>query len=347
VGPLPLFGLAFTRRGARLAEVLSIAHQPMHRRLRRRALHREGGGGGPVAGNGGEGPSEDLGPAASNGGSPVVSAPDWPPVQQAQQAQDERQQQQQRSGEVASAASKPRRRQQPGPAEQQEAERQAAAATPPAAPNSADVRAFLKGASGGGRLRLEAWQEASPGEKQLQEELMRQVTGGRGMSAQRALLRSPSVGAPSHGDACDAVMPAGRSAHPLLADLAPLCWLPPPLVHLLPLQEAPKRRRLDEYDREYDRGRTKKVRSKRAADGGDGDSDGPTAPGSEAFNAAWRQKQREGVQTELRGNRRRRSAEFQQRGGGGRGRGRGPGRGGGRHGGRRHSFGRGGGRGRR
>ncbi len=115
--------------------------------------------------------------------------------------------------------------------------------------------------------------------------------------------------------------------------------LSPPL---LCLQELPKRRRQDDYDLEYDRGKVKKVRSKPAT--GDGGEDGG-ADGVD-FDAAWSRKQREGVVTELRGNRKRRSADFkqqQQRGQDGRRHGIGGGRGWGRGRGRgspgRHSFG--------
>ncbi|KAL4424055.1 hypothetical protein ABPG75_001356 [Micractinium tetrahymenae] len=98
---------------------------------------------------------------------------------------------------------------------------------------------------------------------------------------------------------------------------------------VLERQELPKRRRQDDYDLEYDRGKVKKVRSKPAAGEGDGE-------GGADFDAAWSRKQREGVVTELRGNRKRRSADFKQQqqrrqdgrrhgGGGGRGWGRGPG----------------------
>jgi hypothetical protein len=115
-------------------------------------------------------------------------------------------------------------------------------------------------------------------------------------------------------------------------------------------QEAPKKRRVDAYDAEYDRGKTKKVRSAR------GDEEAPDGGGGSGgvnggdFDAAWRSKQRDGVQTELRGNRKRRSAGFQQQQQhtprthhSGRGRHSFGGRGGGRHGG--GGGGRGGGRG--
>ncbi|KAI7838812.1 hypothetical protein COHA_007427 [Chlorella ohadii] len=73
-------------------------------------------------------------------------------------------------------------------------------------------------------------------------------------------------------------------------------------------QDAPKRKRLDEYDLEYDKGRTKKVKSKRQS-GGDGGGDG--VQGAD-FDAAWQQKQHSGVKTELRGNRKRRSQDFKR-----------------------------------
>lgn len=73
-------------------------------------------------------------------------------------------------------------------------------------------------------------------------------------------------------------------------------------------QDAPKRRRQDEYDLEYDRGRTKKVRTKK----GGGEEGAAAGVGSRDFDAAWQQQQLEGVQTELRGNRKRRSQGFQQ-----------------------------------
>ena len=97
----------------------------------------------------------------------------------------------------------------------------------------------------------------------------------------------------------------------------------------LSAQDAPKRKRLDEYDLEYDTGRTKKVKSKRA-----GAEDGGGGGGVQGvdFDAAWQQKQHSGVKTELRGNRKRRSQDFQRQ----------------QQQGRRHSAGRGhgGGRGR-
>ena len=94
-------------------------------------------------------------------------------------------------------------------------------------------------------------------------------------------------------------------------------------------QEAPKRKRLDEYDLEYDKGRTKKVKSKRQSG-----EEGGGVQGAD-FDAAWQQKQHSGVKTELRGNRKRRSQEFKRQQQQGR-----------RHSGGRGSFGGGGGRGR-
>lgn len=138
--------------------------------------------------------------------------------------------------------------------------------------------------------------------------------------------------------------PLGWPTHPFFLALCLTCTA---LSSLLPpAQDAPKRKRLDEYDLEYDKGRTKKVKSKRGSGEDDGSGGGVQ---SADFDAAWQQKQQSGVKTELRGNRKRRSQDFQRqqqqqgrRHSGGRGHGGGRGRspfGGGR--------GRGRGRGRR
>ena len=111
-------------------------------------------------------------------------------------------------------------------------------------------------------------------------------------------LSLPREGASGRPGAC---IPAGQ-ARPQPPRPTRRCW--PACLPAL-VQEAPKRRRLDEYDQEYDKGRTKKVRGKR----GDGSGSNEGRGVGPDLDAAWRQQQREGAQTELRGNRKRRSAQ--------------------------------------
>lgn len=76
-------------------------------------------------------------------------------------------------------------------------------------------------------------------------------------------------------------------------------------------QAAPKRKRPDEYDMEYDQGRVKKVRSKAA--GGEG---GGAQLDATAFDSTWQERQRGGGRdtnpVQLRGKKKRRQQEQQQ-----------------------------------
>jgi hypothetical protein len=351
------------RRGARLAEVMTLSQNLLPRPSRLRKAERQKGVAAAVAAFAAAEAEAAAAAAAgskhSNGvsGSPstsVVSAPDWPPVsqqrgqQQAAAASDggeEEQQKRQRRKQQQD------RQQQPAPAPAAAAQRGAAAPSPAAngggGSQQADLTAFLRSAGGASRLRLDAWEDVDPDAKRLKDSLLRKVCawgvalGWSWPGRQACIWWWGRI----------AWVPPSWLADPIQLGRA---WQLNPATSwsLLLLQEAPKKRRRDIYDVEYDMGRTKKVRNKQQAEGDDGEDGGGGGVDGRSFDAAWQQKQRDGVQTELRGNRKRRSEDFQQQqqrhsgsgGGSGRHSPGGRGRGGGRHGGGRSPGGRGGGR---
>ena len=192
VVPSPLAvtaALAVSRRGARLAEVISISQHQMLRP--RRLLRQKGRLKRSAAAAAAAAAARRVEPAAfpaevvqredrprgsgpgGSAGASVVSAPDWPPVKQqgatvgAASGAGVEQQQQQEYG---------RRRKRRPP---QHEDVQPSAAPPRGASSGGqqadDVRAFLRGSSGGTRLRLEAWDHADMADKQLQAKLLRKV----------------------------------------------------------------------------------------------------------------------------------------------------------------------------
>lgn len=193
----PLANLVLGRRGARLAEALTISAHPLPRasRLRRQkgAAAAAAAAAAPAREAAARGPGhEDSGSSGGGSGTTsVVSAPDWPPVKQQQAAASTGEQQQrprkrsrqqhldktqQEGHSPARQQQRPQEPQQHSPQQQQQEE-------------LPDVRAFLRSTGGGSGLRLEAWEHADAAAKRLKAQLLLKVCwhGWRGLGA--ALLR--------------------------------------------------------------------------------------------------------------------------------------------------------------
>ena len=192
--PSPLH-VVLGRRGARLAEVMTLSQNLLPRPSRlRKAERQKGVAAAAAAFAAAEAEAAAVAAAAgskySNGvsGSPstsVVSAPDWPPVSQQRGQQqtsasdddEERQQKRQRRKQQQQDRQQQDRQQQPAPAA---AAQRGAAAPPPAGGGSggsqqADLTAFLRSAGGASRLRLDAWEDVDPDAKRLKDSLLRKV----------------------------------------------------------------------------------------------------------------------------------------------------------------------------
>ncbi len=313
--PLRQFGailsplVMLNRRGARLAEAVNISMNPLRRLSRRKAKAAAAAAAaaaapGLAAAAGQEDSGGSSGAAGGSATTSVVSAPDWPPVKrQPAVASEQEQQQQPKRRRPRPPERQKQQQQQRGEQREQQPERapsiqQASPSSSGRASGEADVRAFLRKSGGGAKLPLSPWEDADAAAKRQQAQLLGQV----GAQGARLIM---AAGVP-----CKAF--TARSPCMLPACLLWLCMHPSclltPAPGLICLQDAPKRKHLDEYDLEYDKGRTKKVKSKRQS-GGDGGGDG--VQGAD-FDAAWQQKQHSGVKTELRGNRKRRSQDFKR-----------------------------------
>lgn len=176
------------RRGARLAEALSISMNPL-RLSRRKAKAAAAAAAAAEAAAGQDSGGSSGGAAGGSGTTSVVSAPDWPPMQQQPAVASERQQQ---------SLPKPKRRRPRPPegqqhplqqGEQREQQPQPAPLAQQAAPSSSslaasngDVRAFLRKSGGGTKLPLSSWEDADAAAKRQQAQLIRQVGGLGGYS---------------------------------------------------------------------------------------------------------------------------------------------------------------------